>query len=437
MYSIHPYNLNNIPGFNEIMKNEIPNNVLTCNVCHTENSQYKIIRYEKFLLSTDIYHNVGLLRSAIVNKNNALVSFSPPKSYPLDIFMNSYIIDGKRNEYIVAEEFVEGTMINVFWDPCIGLSGSWEIATRNTVGANVSFFKQTKAVMKPKTFREMFLEALSYNNLDLNLLSKNYTYSFVLQHKENRIVVPFTKPQLYLVAVYHIVTAENGFFVNPIGLQGLKTSLQPHTSIKFPKIYNEWETIEDLKHKFASMNTDFRTVGVVIRNILTGERTKIRNPVYESIRRLRGIQPKLQYQYLILRKEARQIATFLSYYPEYKKDFSVFRDSLHNFTNALFANYISCYIKKERPLGEFGEQYKTHMFYIHQKYIEVLKPQGQYVTKHVVIDYVNKLHPKLQMHSLNYAFRKRSSEFDHVEEKETHEMTNDEYNDVTNYESWD
>jgi hypothetical protein len=35
---------------------------------------------------------------------------------------------------------------------------------------------------------------------------------------------------------------------------------------------------------------------------------------------------------------------------------------------------------------------------------------------------------------LNYAFRKRSAELEYAEEKETHEMTNEEYNDVTNYE---
>jgi hypothetical protein len=45
-------------------------------------------------------------------------------------------------------------MINVFWDDSIGLTGGWEIATRNTVGATSSFYKGPKA----KTFRDMFLD---------------------------------------------------------------------------------------------------------------------------------------------------------------------------------------------------------------------------------------------------------------------------------------
>ena len=32
-------------------------------------------------------------------------------------------------------------MINVFWDSSAGLAGSWELATRNSVGGEVSFFK--------------------------------------------------------------------------------------------------------------------------------------------------------------------------------------------------------------------------------------------------------------------------------------------------------
>ena len=42
------------------------------------------------------------------------------------------------------------------------------------------------------------------NNLNFNLLDKNFCYSFVLQHPENRIVVSFTTPQLYLISIFNI-----------------------------------------------------------------------------------------------------------------------------------------------------------------------------------------------------------------------------------------
>jgi hypothetical protein len=55
------------------------------------------------------------------------------------------------------------------------------------------------------------------------------------------------------------------------------------------------------------------------------------------------------------------------------KDFSNFRDQIHLFTNTLYSNYVSCYIKKEKPLIEFPEQYRTHMFNIHKQYLDDLK----------------------------------------------------------------
>ena len=117
--------------------------------------------------------------------------------------------------------------------------------------------------------------------------------------------------------------------------------------------------------------------------------------------------PKLQYQYLSLRKECK-VVNFLKYYPENKNNFSTFRDQVHLFTNTLFTNYVSCYIKKEKPLIEFSEQFRTHMFNIHKKYLDEFREQKQFITNNVVIQYVNDLHPSLLMHCLNFQMRKRN-----------------------------
>jgi hypothetical protein len=157
-----------------------------------------VIRYDKDILVYDLIQTYGLCRSVILNSQNMVVSFAPPKSIQSDRFIKKY---NDNFNGIVAEEFVEGTMINVFWDPSIGLTGGWEIATRNTPGATSSFFKGTSN----KTFRDMFLEAAQQHNLVLHMLNPAYFYSFVLQHPDNRIVVPFKSPKLYLVfyILYH------------------------------------------------------------------------------------------------------------------------------------------------------------------------------------------------------------------------------------------
>jgi len=65
------------------------------------------------------------------------------------------------------EEYVEGTMIQLFWT-----GENWELATRSSVGGNVSFFniKDNHQNVRP-TFRELLLNTILYNeNLHSNQL---------------------------------------------------------------------------------------------------------------------------------------------------------------------------------------------------------------------------------------------------------------------------
>jgi hypothetical protein len=320
--------------------------------------------------------------------------------------------DSKKN--IIAQEFVEGTMINVFYDPA---ATSWQIATRSTVGGNMSFFQGTTsnansgangASSNAKTFNEMFQDACVTNQLNIHTLHPGFCYSFVLQHPCNRIVVPFSKPQLYLVEAYRIIHELDGSInVYPQDLPVIKQhGLWSSTTIRFPETY-EFSSYSELINKFASPNTPYNIMGVVIRNTLTNERCKIRNPIYEEVRQLRGNQAKLQYQYLTLRKDGK-IPEFIKFYPETKPELSKFRDQIHMFTNTLHQNYVSCYVKKEKPLKEFPEQYRTHMFKLHEHYLAHLRETKDAVTNTVVINYVNNLAPSLLMFCLNHNFRKRN-----------------------------
>ena len=98
----------------------------------------------------------------------------------------------------------------------------------------------------------------------------------------------------------------------------------------------------------------------------------------------------------------------MKFYAENKPDFSTFRDQVHLFTNTLYNNYISCYIKKEKPLIEFSEQYRTHMFNIHQYYMNNFREKKLCINNTFVQKYVNELHPSLLMYCLNFQMRKRN-----------------------------
>jgi hypothetical protein len=408
-------NLSNIKGFNDLLyddKNETLN-ILKLNKieCRTENNQcYKIITYDKQILNYDLVDTYGLCRSVIVNSENNVIGFAPPKSLQSDVFLKLYPV---KTDDIVAEEFVEGTMINVFFDSTIGLAGGWEISTRNIVGATCGFYKNTNSdnpiVNTKKTFRTMFLEAAKVNGLILDNLNKNLCYSFVLQHPDNRIVIPVKNPTLYLVSIYRIDNSDkNNIKVYYHDMEDIKNSFWGDAIIQFPKIY-ECDDYSKLIDSYASMNTPYDKMGFILFNKTTGHRTKIRNPVYEEVRQLRGNQTKLQYQYLSLRKDGK-VKEFLKYFPDNKKELSFFRDQLHLFTNTLYENYIACYIKKEKPLKEFSPQFRTHMFYVHQKYLSELKEKKLHMTYKEVINYVNSIEIKLLMHSLNYNIKKHDND---------------------------
>ena len=371
---------------------------------------YKIIRYNKEYLLDELIKSSGLFRSVILNDENKIIVFSPPKSLNSDAFISA---DEKDVLNCRAEQYVEGTMINVFND-----HGEWEIATRSTVGGKITFFRVDGNIT---TFRHMFLDACNYVNLDFDYLDKSLCYSFILQHPENRIVSPIVEKGIYLAKVYkidkyNVTEIDKREQVRLIVANARNTEGRPLPLIKLPLEYT-FKTFEELKEKYASMNTPYEDVGVMVY-ASNGDRTKFRNPNYEEIRLLRGNQPKLEYHYLSLRKTGK-MEQYLKYFPEYKKKFLEFREKLHRFTKTLHQNYVSCYVKKEMPLKDFPSKYRSMMYNLHQFYLNELRETSQYVSNAVVIQFVNNLHPSQQMFLLNYNMRKQVID---IKTSETTEM---------------
>ena len=394
------FDIHNIPGFHASVRGESNIPALKW-IQRNDQPAFKVVRYDKDYLSIDLIETIGLLRSVVLRESK-VVAFAPPKSVPLERLLPS-LGDGaslRPADHIVAEEFVEGTMINVFWDTAKGLGGGWEIATRSCVGADTVFYASEES---RQTFGAMFAEAAKYVNLDLMSLDRSLCYSFVLQHPKNRIVVPFAEPALYLVAVYEVSHVDDDqIFVYPQNMEKVKALASwENTCIQFPERYDSWDTYEDLRRQFASPTTSFTLPGVVLQNPATGRRSKIRNPNYEHVRLLRGNQPKLQYHYMMLRKNGR-VSEYLEFYPEHKQEFQLYRNWWHRFTRALFANYISCYVNKQKPLIEYPENFRTHMFSLHRLYLDQLMPKGLFVSPKTVQTYANSLHPRLQVYSANY-----------------------------------
>lgn len=399
-----------VPEFNNIFNNDFDmSNCLISikNISHYGRN-YKVVKYKKEDMDNSHISSFGLCRSIVLNEENKCVVYSPPKCLNTETFMEKY---PTLNDNCIVEEMVEGTMINMFWNE--EGEGEWEIATKGVVGANTRFFNGPY----DNTFKNMFFEAFEKCGLTYDALNKEYCHSFVLQHPNNRIVVPFYKASLKLVAVYKIATIEGDIIVEHIDKYSYwKTNFSQNTSLQLNDVY-DLDSYENLNVKYASNDTRYDTLGYVIYNKDTGERMKVRNPVYEKVKRLRGNQSKLQFQYLTLRTQGK-VKEYLKYYPENKLEFAKYRDIVHYFTYTLYAYYRNCFVKKEKPLREYGAQFRTHMYKIHEAYKNELKEEGRFVDNAFVVKYVNELAPEYLMYSLNYHYRKQNVDYKVMDDEE-------------------
>ena len=349
----------------------------------------KLYFYNKELITEkgyNLYSDIGLFRSIITNMDNQILMVSPSKSVDYDYFINDY----PNIHDVIVEQFIEGTMMNVFWDFEFEV---WEFSTKTNIGGNSTFFNE-------KTFRVLFEEVKEYVKLDLNKLDKNVCYSFVFQHPENRIVSKFNQINLFLIEAYKITTDTIEILDTR---ELLKTEAFNNTRVFCPMIYDNNNSYEELYNFYTNKNLNYKLMGVIIRDKSTNIRTKIRNPCYEMVRRLRGNNPKLHYHYYTLLKE-NMIQLFLTYYPEYKDDFFSFERKDKLFNETLYKNYVSCYIKKEKQLNEYPKNYKTHMYKIHQIYKDFLQSKKSSVDLNIIKKYTIKLDIKLYLWSVNYDY---------------------------------
>jgi hypothetical protein len=317
---------------------------------------YRIISYKKSQLypTKDQVDSFGQFRSVIVNNKNNVVCVSPAKSIPENLVDQNFS----------AEEFVEGTMINVFFDHELN---QWEIATRGTVGGHARFYTHSGS------FKELFFDACEQNNFQLDMLPTEYCYSFVLQHPENQFVKFVGHPKLYLVDVFELVDGKYKYvsFYR-------KFHFVPK-SIRYPRLYKE-KSLEDLKELYANpVKTNYDVMGFVLKNHATGDRYKCRNPNHSYAISLKENQPNefLLYRSLCQKKKFRE---FLSYFPHSRAKFDDFHYYVAFVQQKMLESYYSCFVHKTAQLSDFYNPVKNSLYHLHKIYLEQLKPNKLHIT---------------------------------------------------------
>jgi len=411
--------------FHDPQSDELQSLLKKCNLTNKKwksgANVYSILKYATGTLKCDELQTLGLLRSVVLDQHGKILAYSPPKCVDPSPLTGRFSDDN-----IIVEEFVEGTMINVFYHKPNGQDegAEWELATKSCVGANIVFHSVQPSLTKAettepaepaepkKTFRRMFLECMNESNLTFDALQKDCSYSFVMQHPNNHIVRDIATPTLYLIAVYKIdneaLTVEEQCRDEHLARINASTNNQC-TSVRLPLQY-DGIGLSELREMYTSLNAPYDFPGLVCRERSTDQRStgirfKFRNPNYERIKNLHGSEPKLQFQYLSLRQQGK-VKEYLKLHPEHAVAFQKFKDQLHAYTDQLFANYIGCHVKKERPFAEYPAEFKTHMFRLHERYLNELREKKEHITLGQTIAYVNGLPPSHQIYALNYGVRK-------------------------------
>jgi len=303
---------------------------------HITTGPYTLVKYPPEKKYDPLYRS---LRSAIY-KGDTLVCMSPGKSVSLDETI-------PIQEYIV-EDFVEGIMINLFYDE------EWKIATKSNIGANCTFDST-------RTFAELFEDCKQTMGLSYDQLNQNICYSFVMQHPDHRIVT-LTKPSLVCVAMFH-------------GKKEIISNIYPPTRYDF-------SSFEEAKI-FAQKGL---RKGLVFKH--NGLRSKIRNVMHHSIEKLKQNVPFSQ-RYVMLRNKP-ILKEYLFYFPEESVKVNELETKIQNKTTLLYNTYRSCFMfkkekAKEHPMKEV--LYDLHTIYLQELYPCSLskKRVEEYICKHLFL----------------------------------------------------
>lgn len=274
-----------------------------------------------------------LFRSSVWDiAENKLVCEGPPKMYSF----TDAVTDGVGPNMTVRD-FVDGVMINLFHH-----NGAWRIATRTVLDAECSYYGK-------RTFAELFWETFASVGLTNELLDSRHTYTWVLQHPEERVVV---SPAYGIAQLYLVATSDDSLNPTLANLQSTR-----HDDVK---------TLEDVKERVDAYGKRFGTQWQgLIMTAPDGKMYKLRSNEYDEARVLRGNQPKRAYIWLE-RWSANRLPAYLRLYPEEECDANAVIASFKASTKELHDLYLKVYRKHELPLGEAPQKYRKLLWDAHQ-----------------------------------------------------------------------
>ncbi len=287
-------------------------------------------------------------RGAIINMDtNRVICVPPTKSVKKqDINLDDY------DETFTFEPLIDGTMINMFYH-----NDQWMISTRSSIGARNSWDEKIR-------FSELFENVRGTEWY--SRLNKDRCYSFVLQHRKNRIVSQIMEDNIILVEVHDVKDnlrrLEQSDFDNLLDF-GIESNV---IMIK-----------ENSVHYF-NPELSFSIKGFTIKK--GSMRVKWINPNYDYVCNLKTNFNNKFLSYINLRQEWK-LSEYLRYFPEERHMYNLYRERYNIIKNKLYDAYVNVNINKSIKLNEVDFPLRPLVYEIHGYYLK---------TKHKInMSYIN------------------------------------------------
>lgn len=230
---------------------------------------------------------------------------------------------------VTVTEKVDGSIIGLYY-----YNGQWRVATNSTIDASDAPMSN---YIRYKTFKDLFDEAWKNTGLSFDDLNINYCYTMELVSPDNRVVIKYDKPELFLLGVRDMRT-----------LKEIDTTLP----MSKPKVFN----IKTFNDCIAVANQlGLSQEGFVVRD-RNNHRIKIKSPEYLEAHYLKNSVCPAPYKIVdIVRNN--EISEFLSYCPEYEYLIKKVQEQLNNILQIIDKQYIliSPYIKKYCNQKDFAK----------------------------------------------------------------------------------
>ena len=371
-----------------------------------EEAGYSLIRYEKGVSKMDLPHSKWF-RSVVWNtKTNRPVCVAPPKASSQEFSFKT--LKELADAGIVCQELLDGFMINCF--RVVG-DKTLHITSRSKLNAAGKFYSE-------KSFRELFMEAymntsespfysetiIQDNSSDI--LSPDSSkgevavfYSFLVQHKEHRIVKSIENNRVFVV--HKGVVFEDGrvgfedspaTFKGQPNIENIELSVKPvkgsYAQIAALATLVEEQTEVQKWIKNILQEADWQFQGVVFKDV-SGNRWRFRSEKYSAVKALRGNSPTIRERFAQLYSQ-NLIHKYLEYYSDEMLPMTAHLMFMCSIVTMLYNLYVDLHITRVKKAEEINKMYLPHLYNIHGIYLNHLRPEGKKVNINEITLYLHR-----------------------------------------------